>query len=74
MDDNGETKDDVRLPEGETGQKIDKLFRIDEKDTSMLLPSWIVRTFANCWLDVTVLTSMGEEVAMDAKEAPRGSN
>lgn len=39
MDDNGETKDDVRLPEGETGQKIDKLFRIDEKDTSMLLPS-----------------------------------
>ncbi|KAI5291156.1 Eukaryotic translation initiation factor 5A [Ascosphaera aggregata] len=54
MADDGTTKDDVRLPEGEVGEKIDKLFRVEEKDTN-----------------VVVLTSMGEEVAMDAKEAPR---
>ncbi|KAI5292638.1 Eukaryotic translation initiation factor 5A [Ascosphaera acerosa] len=54
MSDDGSTKDDVRLPEGEVGDKIDKLFRVEEKDTN-----------------VVVLTAMGEEVAMDAKEAPR---
>ena len=35
MADNGDTKDDVKVPEGEVGEKIDKLFRVDEKDTSM---------------------------------------
>lgn len=35
MADNGETKDDVKVPDGEVGEKIDKLFRVDEKDTSM---------------------------------------
>lgn len=34
MDDNGDTKDDVRVPEGEVGDKINKLFKVDEKDTS----------------------------------------
>lgn len=34
MADNGDTKDDVKVPEGEVGEKIDKLFRVDEKDTS----------------------------------------
>jgi len=55
MSDDGSTKDDVKLPEGEVGEKIEKLFRVEEKDTN-----------------VVVLTAMGEEVAMDAKEAPRG--
>ncbi|KGQ02124.1 eukaryotic translation initiation factor 5A [Paracoccidioides lutzii Pb01] len=54
MSDDGSTKDDVKLPEGEVGEKIEKLFRVEEKDTN-----------------VVVLTAMGEEVAMDAKEAPR---
>ncbi|KAI5294401.1 Eukaryotic translation initiation factor 5A [Ascosphaera acerosa] len=54
MADDGTTKDDVRLPDGEVGEKIDKLFRVEEKDTNVI-----------------VLTAMGEEVAMDAKEAPR---
>ncbi|KAI5302041.1 Eukaryotic translation initiation factor 5A-2 [Ascosphaera pollenicola] len=54
MDDAGNTKDDVRLPEGEVGDKIKKLFLEEAKDTN-----------------VVVLTAMGEEVAMDAKEAPR---
>ncbi|KAL9101504.1 MAG: hypothetical protein Q9187_009241, partial [Circinaria calcarea] len=53
MGDDGETKDDVKLPEGEIGEKIEKLFRKEEKDTNVI-----------------VLTSMGEEVAIDAKEAP----
>ena len=34
MSDDGETKDDVKVPEGEVGEKIEKLFRADEKDTS----------------------------------------
>ncbi|KAH6607867.1 hypothetical protein Trco_004180, partial [Trichoderma cornu-damae] len=54
MDDDGDTKDDVRMPDGEVGEKINKLFKIDEKDTN-----------------VVVLTSMGEEAAIEAKEAPK---
>ena len=34
MSENGDTKDDVKVPEGETGDKIEKLFRMEEKDTS----------------------------------------
>jgi hypothetical protein len=34
MSDDGSTKDDVKMPEGEVGDKIEKLFRTDEKDTS----------------------------------------
>ncbi|KJZ78089.1 Eukaryotic translation initiation factor 5A [Hirsutella minnesotensis 3608] len=56
MNDDGDTKDDVRMPDGEIGEKINKLFRVDEKDTN-----------------VVVLTSMGEEAAVEAKEAPRGN-
>ena len=70
MSDDGGTKDDVKLPEGEIGKttyfsfgstakiwagdKIEKLFRTEEKDTNVI-----------------VLTAMGEECAIDAKEAPR---
>jgi hypothetical protein len=34
MNDNGDTKDDVKVPDGEVGDKINKLFKEDEKDTS----------------------------------------
>ena len=34
MSEDGTTKDDVKMPEGEVGDKIEKLFRTDEKDTS----------------------------------------
>ncbi|KAL1970681.1 hypothetical protein VTN77DRAFT_4325 [Rasamsonia byssochlamydoides] len=54
MDDNGNTKDDVKLPEGEVGEKIQKLFVEEGKDTN-----------------VVVMAAMGEEVAVDAKEAPK---
>jgi len=55
MGEDGETKDDVKVPDGEVGDKIEKLFRTDEKDTNVI-----------------VLTAMGEECAIDAKEAPQG--
>jgi len=55
MADDGETKDDVKVPEGEIGEKIAKLFTEEEKDTN-----------------VVVLTAMGEQAAVEAKEAPRG--
>jgi translation initiation factor 5A len=54
MNDDGDTKDDVRMPDGEVGDKITRLFREEEKDTN-----------------VVILTSMGEEAAVEAKEAPR---
>ena len=34
MADDGDTKDDVKVPDGEVGDKIEKLFRTEEKDTS----------------------------------------
>lgn len=40
MADDGETKDDVKVPDGEIGDKIEKLFRTDEKDTSK---SWTLQ-------------------------------
>lgn len=36
MADDGETKDDVKVPDGDIGDKINKLFTEDEKDTSEL--------------------------------------
>lgn len=36
MNDDGDTKDDVKVPEGEVGEKLTKLFRTEEKDTSRL--------------------------------------
>ncbi|KAL1599075.1 translation initiation factor eIF5A [Nothophoma quercina] len=54
MSDDGSTKDDVKLPDGEVGDKINKLFVDDGKDVSVI-----------------VLTAMGEECAIDAKEAPK---
>ncbi|KAL2754578.1 hypothetical protein ACRALDRAFT_1042221 [Sodiomyces alcalophilus JCM 7366] len=54
MDDDGDTKDDVRLPDGEVGEKINRLFKEEEKDTN-----------------VVILSAMGEEAAIEAKEAPK---
>lgn len=36
MTSDGDTKDDVKLPEGEVGQKIVKLFKEEEKETRKL--------------------------------------
>lgn len=34
MTDDGDTKDDVKIPDGEVGEKIIRLFKTEEKDTS----------------------------------------
>lgn len=34
MTDNGDTKDDVKVPEGEVGERLVKMFKTDEKDVS----------------------------------------
>lgn len=71
MSDDGETKDDVKMPAGETSEKITRLFG-EGKECSMSLrflrPTlrWLIK------IDVVVLTAMGEEAAIDVKEAPRG--
>ena len=70
MADDGDTKDDVKVPEGEIGEKIEKLFRTEEKDTSRILSTTLRSLLIQIHTDVIVLTSMGEEVAIEAKEAP----
>lgn len=72
MSDDGSTKDDVKLPASEAGDKIKRLFTEEGKDTSKLSVRWnfVRRTYEIA--DVIVLTAMGEEVAIDAKEAPKG--
>lgn len=67
-------KDDVKSPEGEIGAKIEKLFRDEEKDTSAYHHCYIETVNTNSLSDVIILTAMGEETAIEAKEAPRGSN
>ncbi|KAJ1333559.1 translation initiation factor 5A [Microdochium nivale] len=54
MNDDGDTKDDVKMPDGEIGDKIKRLFTEEGKDTNVI-----------------ILTSMGEETAVEAKEAPK---
>lgn len=36
MSDDGDTKDDVKLPDSDVGERIKKMFQTEEKDTSML--------------------------------------
>lgn len=38
MTDDGDTKDDVKVPDGEIGEKILRLFKTEEKDTSESFP------------------------------------
>ncbi|KAH6658950.1 eukaryotic translation initiation factor 5A [Truncatella angustata] len=39
MEENGDTKDDIKLPDGEVGQKITRLFQEEEKDTNVVILS-----------------------------------
>ncbi|KAJ5121986.1 hypothetical protein N7448_003116 [Penicillium atrosanguineum] len=55
MKEDGDTKDDVKVPDNDIGQRITKLFKDEEKDTNVIIQS-----------------AMGEEAAVDAKEAPQG--
>jgi len=40
MSDDGTTKDDVKVPDGEVGDKINKLFNEENKDTSKCCRKW----------------------------------
>ncbi|KAK3324239.1 eukaryotic translation initiation factor 5A-2 [Cercophora scortea] len=35
IDDEGREKNDVRMPDGDVGEKINKLFKVEEKDTNV---------------------------------------
>ena len=63
MSDDGGTKDDVKVPDGEVGEKIERLFRTEEKDTSKS-NFWRNACLSLIFTAVIVLTSMGEEVAI----------
>lgn len=55
MSDDGSTKDDVKLPDGEIGDKINKLFNDEGKDTSKS----IAMTF-----DMKMLTSFQTSLSL----------
>ena len=38
MTDNGDTKDDVKVPDNEVGEKINQMFLTEEKDCSKFQP------------------------------------
>ncbi|KAJ5893782.1 eukaryotic translation initiation factor 5A-2 [Penicillium taxi] len=54
LKEDGDTKDDVKVPEGDVGDRIRKLFVDEGKDTNVIIQS-----------------AMGEEAAVEAKEAPK---
>ena len=45
MSDDGDTKDDVKVPDGEVGDKVTRLFKEEEKDTSKTAVPSIVDSF-----------------------------
>lgn len=48
MDEGGDTKDDVKLPDNEIGTKIDQLFKVQEKDTSKCSLGWRTSELESC--------------------------
>ncbi|KAJ6144352.1 eukaryotic translation initiation factor 5A [Penicillium chermesinum] len=54
LKDDGDTKDDVKVPEGEVGERLVRMFKEEGKD-----------------VNVIIQTAMGEEAAIEAKEAPK---
>ncbi|KAM3425873.1 hypothetical protein NHJ13734_009851 [Beauveria thailandica] len=62
MDDNGALKNDVQKPDGRVGKMLAELFPTEEENIHLQKDT-----------NVIILTSMGEEVCIDAKEAPKGS-
>ena len=74
MSDDGGQKEDVKVPEGDAGDKIKKLFTDDGKDVSKLFAYISHKIFLELTrsTDVIVMAAMGEEYAIDAKEAPKG--
>lgn len=74
MDDNGGTKDDVKVPEGDVGDKINQMFTEEAKDCSKSRLPLFFSTLQNLdtytSVDVVILTAMGEQACMEVKEAP----
>lgn len=69
MKDDGSTKDDVKIPDGELGNKIKENFA-SGKDTSKSPAADIWSESRNRLIyspDVIVLSAMGEESAIDTK-------
>lgn len=47
MSEDGAMKDDVKIPEGDVGEKIEKLFKQEEKDLSTFTPRLFSRHSAD---------------------------
>lgn len=67
MSDDGTTKDDVKLPDGEVGDKVTKLFTEDGKDTSKLY----TRASAGCLLTPLQTSSSSLPWAKSVPSTPR---
>lgn len=75
MNEKGDTRDDMRLPEGELAQKIAEEFK--KEDNTVIVSAWPVarsdwRLTLLSWSDcsqVTVMSAIGEEAIIACKNA-----
>lgn len=71
MAEDGETKDDVRVPDGDIGDKINKLFTEEEKDTSKYcIAIFLLKLLANYHL-FKMLSSLPPWVSKPASKLRR---
>lgn len=67
MKDDGDTKDDVKVPENDIGKKISEAFEGDKTVSKYQLLKLSARSHQLILSDVIILTAMGEEAAIDCK-------
>lgn len=50
LKDDGDTKDDVKVPEGDVGERIVKMFKDEGKDVSKYNPAYATRIISSLFL------------------------
>lgn len=71
---NGDEKNDVKMPDGEIGAKIQEYEDAGTDCCTFLhisLIRLILQDFTNIALVVTIIAAMGEEACIAVKEAPK---
>ena len=67
MKDDGDTKDDVKVPDNEIGKKISEAFEGDKTVSKYQRLGHSIQWRQLTLSDVIILTAMGEEAAIDCK-------
>lgn len=72
MDNDGNSKDDVRLPETDVGEQIQQLFDDGKEVRACMQHHEQITNLSISQVVVTIVSAMGEEHALAVKEAPQG--